>query len=134
MLKFVRWLTVAAIVATLAAIMPGVVPASAATGTRLEARLAATSADPLASGKASFEQRPDRVRFSTQVEDVATAGPLSVKVNGSAIGTINLGAGLGDLNLDSRRGQTVPVMNAGDTVQVYNAANVLILSGTLQSR
>ncbi len=100
--------------------------------TKLEVRLASTDADPLASGKAKFEMRPDRIRFSTEVEDVESAGEIRVVAGGNDMGTIAIVDGFADLNLDSRDGDKVPVLEAGDLVEVFNTnGNVLILSGTL---
>lgn len=101
--------------------------------TRLESRLTATSAEPLASGKAKFEMRDDRVRFSTEVQDVAVAQQIEVVVAGMSLGTVAIDAlGGADLNLDSRDGDTVPVLQDGDLVEVFDTnGNILILSGTL---
>ena len=101
--------------------------------TRLESRLTATSAEPLDSGKAKFEMRDDRVRFSTEVEDVAVAQQIEVVVAGMSLGTVAIDAlGGADLNLDSRDGDTVPVLQDGDLVEVFDTnGNILILSGTL---
>ena len=129
MTKIARWITVFAFVVALS--IPAMSVVSAGGGTRLEVNLTSTSADPLASGKAKFEERSDRTRFSTEAEDVTASGPLTVKVNGSMVGSMNVVAGVGDLNLDTRDGQSVPAMNVGDTVEVFDAAGVLILSGTL---
>jgi hypothetical protein len=104
-------------------------PASGTEEARLEAELRATQSDPLASGTAKWEIRPDRVKFSTEVEDVTTSGNHEVRVNGAVIGSVNVVAGFGDLNLDSRDGDTVPTMNAGDLVQVRNPSGRVILRG-----
>ena len=100
--------------------------------TKLEVRLASTGTDPLASGKAKFEMRPDRVRFSTEVEDVGSATEIQVFAAGIDLGTLPIVDGGADLNVDSRDGDTVPVLSAGDLVEVFNTTgNVLILSGNL---
>jgi hypothetical protein len=99
---------------------------------RIEARLHASSADPLASGHATWERRPDRVKFSTEVEDVSTSGAHEVRVNRRTVGFVTVNQGFGDLNLDSRRGDKVPQMQSGDQVDVYNPAGTLILSGTMR--
>jgi hypothetical protein len=98
---------------------------------RLEGRLTATAADPLASGTAKWESRPDRITFSCEVEDVTTTGDHEVRVNGVTVGFVNVVAGFGDLNMDSRNGDAVPTMNAGDRVQVRNPSGRVILRGTL---
>ena len=100
--------------------------------TKLRVRLTATDADPLASGSAKWEMRPDRVRFSTEVEDVASADEIRVVAGGNDMGTLAIVGGFADLNLDSRDGDTVPVLSLGDLVEVFNTnGNVLILSGNL---
>jgi len=98
---------------------------------RLEARLTATAADPLASGTARWETRPDRITFTCEAEDVTTSGNHEVRVNGVTVGFVNVVAGLGDLNMDSRIGDVIPAMNAGDRVQVRNPSGRVILRGTL---
>lgn len=102
--------------------------------TKIEASLTSTSADPLASGNAKFEVRSDRVKFSTEVEDVSTNGLGSVQVlRGTQVilrSSISISLGFGDLNLDSRLGDTVPTMSLGDQVSVFDAAGTMILSGT----
>ncbi len=101
--------------------------------TKLRVRLTSTAADPLASGSAKFEMRPDRIRFSTECEDVASASNIRVVAGGNDMGTLPIVAGFADLNLDSRDGDTVPVLSVGDLIEVFNTnGNVLILSGNLQ--
>ena len=102
-----------------------------AADTRLVASLRATAADPLASGTARWESRPDRVTFTCEVEDVTTTGSHEVRVNGVSVGFVNVVAGLGDLNMDSRNGDIIPTMNAGDRVQVRNPSGRVILKGIL---
>lgn len=97
----------------------------------LEGALTATAADPLASGTARWESRPDRITFTCEVEDVTTSGSHEVRVNGVVVGFVNVVAGLGDLNMDSRNGDSVPTMNAGDRVQVRNPSGRTILRGRL---
>ncbi len=102
---------------------------------KLEGRLRATFADPLASGKAKFEMRSDRTRFSTEVQDVSTAGRGTVHLSrGGAVmlhEAITIALGFGDLNRDTRDGDAVPELAAGDLVEVFNADGALILSGLL---
>ena len=107
---------------------------SDAADTRLQAPLAATAADPLASGTARWEIRPDRVTFTCEVEDVTTTGSHQVLVNGVLVGTVNVVAGFGDLKMDSRDGDTIPTMNVGDRVQVKNSGGKVILKGVLVLR
>ncbi|MEK9135861.1 MAG: hypothetical protein AAB393_01955 [Bacteroidota bacterium] len=104
----------------------------AAQRTFLRGRLAATPADPLASGNAKWENRAGRMKFSTEVEDVRTNGAHEVKVNGSRVGFVVVNLGLGDLNLDSKLGHRVPAMQSGDVVDVFNTAGTLILTGTVR--
>jgi hypothetical protein len=99
---------------------------------RIEARLRASSADPLSSGHATWERRPDRVKFSTEVEDVTTSGAHEIRVNRRTLGFVTVTQGFGDLNLDSRRGDKVPLMRSGDLIEVFNPDKVLILSGSLR--
>jgi len=102
---------------------------------RLETRLMATAADRLASGNAKFEVRPDRTRFSVEVEDVSTRGNHEIKINGTSVDLfVMVNLGVGDLNLDSRDGDTVPELKSGDVVQVFNLDGTLILRGMLGSR
>jgi len=98
---------------------------------RLEAGLAATVADPLASGTARWESLTDRVTFTCEVEDVTTSGNHEVRVNGVVVGFVNVVAGFGDLNMDSRDGDSIPTMNVGDRVQVRNPSGRVILRGRL---
>ncbi len=111
--------------------------------TKVEVRLAATSADPLASGKAKGEQRSDRTRFSLEVEDVSSAGAHSVRitrggapVTDSAGLSINVDAlGAGQLELNTQDGAThVPVVQAGDLVEVLSPSGEVILSETLLAK
>jgi hypothetical protein len=116
--------------------------ASGGTDVKVEVRLTNTGVDPLASGKAKGEQRPDRVRFGVEVEDVSTNGGHEVRVtrNGTPVAdseglAVSVDAlGFGDLNLDSRDGNTVPVVAAGDLVEVLNPSGQVILSGTLVNK
>lgn len=99
---------------------------------RLRGRLASTARDPLASGTAKWEKRSDRVKFSTEVEDVSTGGKHMVTVNGLEVGNIIVTNGFGDLNLDSRLGHKVPLLTIGDKVEVYNPAGERILTGIVR--
>lgn len=107
--------------------------AGSTTRTEFQANLTATSAEPLASGKAKFERRGTRLKFSTEVEDLAHTSTIRVTVNGKVVGTAPVVLGAADLNLDTLNGQTVPSMGAGATVRVFNATTgTLILSGQLR--
>ncbi len=97
--------------------------------TRLEGRLSATGPEPLASGKAKFRRRGNRVRFSTEVEDVMNATRIEVVAGGVSVGTIGISNGFADLNIS---GSSVPALQSGDRVEVFDAStNALILSGTI---
>lgn len=95
----------------------------------ITASLAATTVDPLASGTARWESRPDRITFTCEVEDVTTSGSHEVRVNGVTVGCVNVAAGLGDLDIDSRNGDSIPTMNVGDRVQVLNQSGRVTLRG-----
>lgn len=100
---------------------------------KLQGTLTATAAEPLASGKATFERRGSRLKFSTEVEDLAHTSKIRVAVNGKTVGTAPVVLGAADLNLDTLLGHTVPSLSAGATVRVYNAATgALLLSGQLR--
>jgi len=99
--------------------------------TRLEGRLSGSIAEPLASGKAKFEKRAKRIRFSVQAEDLMFASSISVSVNGVTVGTAAVKLGFADLNLN---GSSIPAMQAGDTVKVFDETGTLVLSGTLSGK
>jgi len=101
-------------------------------GSLLNGALQSTPADPLASGNAKWERRADRMKFSTEVEDVRTSGAHEVRINGKRIGDVRVANGIGDLNLDSRNGHRVPEMRPGDLVEVFNPKGTLILNGTVR--
>lgn len=102
-------------------------------------RFPASTADPLASGKAKSEQRPDRTRSAVEVEDMATTGAHAVKISRGGVEianwpvTLNVDAlGFGELELNTQDGATnVPAAIAGDLVEVLGPDSVVILSGTL---
>lgn len=104
--------------------------------TKLETRLSSTTAaEPLASGKAKFEMRTNRIRLSVEVEDVFAAAKVEVFVNGASIGTVVIdAAGGADINLDSRDGDSVPVLEAGALVEVRTSGGTVILSGMLEPK
>ena len=119
------------------------VGAGGANRTKLEVRLEATDADPLASGKTKWEQRfeddgetLERQRTSTEVEDVSTIGAHEILVNSASVGmAVEVDAlGFGDLNLDSRDGDTVIVMAIDDLIEVLNPDGAVILTGTLAEK
>lgn len=103
----------------------------------LTAPLVSTDADPLASGRADWEEFADgRIKFSVEVEDVSMDGVARAVVvrPGSGIifkGTFTITLGLGDLNMDTDNGDNPPILQAGDRVVVVNANRERILRGTL---
>lgn len=109
------------------------------TSVKAEVRFGVSTADPLASGKAKSEQRPDRTRFAVEVEDMATTGAHSVKISRAGVEitdspvTLNVDAlGFGELELNTQDGAlNVPEAVTGDLVEVFSPDSQLILSGTL---
>ena len=100
---------------------------------KLRTKLTATLVLPHASGQAKFEQREDRTRFGTEIEDVPSMETFEAFVNGVSMGTFaSDSTGVADLNLDDRDGDTVSTMVEGDLVEVFNDQDQLILSGTLE--
>jgi hypothetical protein len=102
--------------------------------TRLEGQLVGTKTNPAASGRARWEQRPDRTKFNTQVEDLNTSGAHDVKVNGVSVTSINVSSGRGEVELDSRRGDIIPAMQIDDVVEVFDSNGNLVESGQLRAR
>lgn len=99
---------------------------------KMEASLTPTAASRLASGKAKFEQRATRSKFSTQGEDLGASfngKTATVSVNGVVVGTARVALGGFDLNLDTIRRQTVPAIKKGDKVSV-SIDGVNVLNGT----
>ncbi len=114
---------------------------------RFRALLMASMVDPLSSGHADFDQRPDRTRFRVDVDNITEPGIGTVvvtrntgipsqetilQVHIAIVGDPLQGTAFGNLSLDSRLGDSVPVMMIGDTVNVLNASGALILRGTLE--
>ncbi len=139
-----RWMASTLPIALVVVLAAGTMSQVSAQEVRLEAELVATTADPLASGKAKFEYRADRTRFSTEVEDVNIDGQGRVTVTRTTTmddGTvmvdviqddaITIVGGVGDLNLDTRDTQTVNAMQSDDVVKVFNNNDDKILEGTL---
>ncbi len=105
--------------------------------TKLETRLTSTAkGKSLASGKAKFEMRSDRIRLSVEVEDFVATEEVEVFANGASIGMVAIdAAGGADINLDSRDGDSVPILEAGDLIEVRASSDgALILSGTLEPK
>ncbi len=102
--------------------------------TKLETRLTSTAeGEQLASGKAKFEMRSNRIRLSVEIEDFVATEAVEVFANGASIGMAAIdAAGGADINLDSRDGDSVPILEAGDLIEVRATSDgALILSGTL---
>ena len=133
MSNFIRFSLLSAVVGMLGLASIAASPASVKPDTRLEGRLSAAPSG-LQSGKAKFESRDDRTRFSCEVEDVAADGEYTVKHNGATVGTISVALGFGDLNLDTRDGQSVPNMMDGDSIEVFAPGGAKILSGTISEK
>jgi len=91
---------------------------------KFEARF--RSAENQASGKAKFEAREDRLKFSVEVEDVSGAAEIVVSVRGSAFTLVLDARGSGDLDLDSRRGEDVPEVEVGDQITILAGIDVLL--------
>jgi hypothetical protein len=88
-----------------------------------------------ASGTAKFELRPDRIKFSAEVEDLAVTNEIFVFVQGVFVGSQAVDPfGFADLDLDSRLGDVVPMMEVGDRVDIYDENGNLILMGILTLR
>jgi hypothetical protein len=129
------WLKPALLTMIVVAIMSSFAPQAEAQRERFRGELRGTTAEPLAGGKASWEMRPDRVRFSCECEDLAVASEIFVFVEGDFVGSAVVDAfGVADLNLDSRLGDTVPPMEALDHVDVYDEQGTWIMYGTLRNR
>lgn len=113
-------------------------PAAGATANvRLEGRAQALFNGFEAELGIKFEQRPDRRRFSAEIENLnlPEGAMLAVCRSGQALGLVALDAfHFADLNLDSRRGEFVPSMSSGDVIEIRSGscAGTLILSATLR--
>jgi hypothetical protein len=99
---------------------------------RIQARLFATEAGPATKGRARWENRSDRIKFTTELQHVVTSGAHEVKVNGLSVGFVSIALGRGELELDTEHGDTVPSMTIGDLVEVFNPTGAVIASGHLQ--
>lgn len=145
-MKKVMVLVGATVVIGAAALVSGAVLGAFASGggssVKVEVRLAPATGvgEDLASGKAKGEQRPDRLRFAVEVEDVSNStGAHAVRVTrgGTPVAdtaglAVNVDAlGFGELELNTQDGQVSPLVQAGDLVEVLNPANEVILSGVL---
>ena len=108
--------------------------------TKLEGELVAGPVAGDVSGKAKFEDRDGRRKFSAEIEGLNTGDMFDVMVAGQVVGTVTIdAAGVGDLNLDdnfepgvddpaTRFPANFPMLDGGEMVTVGQ------LSGTLQSK
>ena len=97
----------------------------------LVARLSASGSS--SSGKAKFEQRSDREKFSVEIEDGPDGTTVEIVAGGASFLLVLDAVGFGDLNLDSRQGDGVPAVSVGDEVVVVTP-DQLILSGVLRQK
>jgi len=129
MTRLSRALLALTLVAALAAALT---PAAQAQGTKLTARLTATSAFPAVSGKATFSREAGKRELEVEIEHArALRGKrLTVFVAGKRIGTMVVGQ-LGNARLDrsTQRGQAVPSIAAGTRLSVHTAAGAAVAKG-----
>jgi hypothetical protein len=120
-------LPLSVLVAAAFAVLFTLAPNSQAQTIKLETRLTAPNGG-VASGKAKYEDRGTRRKFSVEAQDVRLANGtvLSVCVNGQLVGTLRINFGRGDLNLDTALNQAVPVVRPGSVVEVKNGATVIV--------
>jgi len=129
MTRLSRALLALTLVAALAAALT---PAAQAQGTKLTAKLTATSAFPAVSGKATFTREAGKRELEVEIEHArALRGKrLTVFVAGKRIGTMVVGQ-LGNARLDrsTQRGQAVPSIAAGTRLSVHTAAGAAVAKG-----
>lgn len=102
---------------------------------RLEAKLIPTGVERLASGNARFEMKRNRIRFSTEVEDLMVTEMIEVSVDGRIVGVAPVDKfGFADLNLDSELNDNVPKAQEGSLVEVRDPNGKLLLFGVLQGK
>ncbi|MCA9184898.1 MAG: hypothetical protein R3E01_26920 [Pirellulaceae bacterium] len=107
--------------------------AQAQTRIRLQASLTPTAQQALASGKAKYEERGTRRKFSCEVEDLRGVSRINVTLGARLLGTRPVVGGIADLNLDTIRGNTVPRMRVNALIRVYDAdTGALLMSGRLR--
>jgi len=105
---------------------------------RLRAELSAPAAAGDISGKAKFEDKGDRAKFSVEIEGLVPGDSFDVMVGGVVVGIIDVDAfGRGNLDFDTTAGPNdvdlpfpanFPEVGAGTLIQVGQ------LSGTLQEK
>ncbi len=95
-------------------------------------RLIANMSAGATKGKAKYEQRGNRRKFSYELQNGAPGTVISVWRAGAVLGTFTVDAfGRGKFELDTGLGQGVPVMTAGNVIEAQ-ANNVFLMSGVLQ--
>ena len=129
MTRLSRALLALTLVAALAAALT---PAAKAQGTKLTAKLTATSAFPAVSGKATFTREAGKRELEVEIEHARSlrGKRLTVFVAGKRIGTMVVGQ-LGNARLDrsTQRGQAVPSIAAGTRLSVHTAAGAAVAKG-----
>ena len=129
MTRLSRALLALTLVAALAAALT---PAAQAQGTKLTAKLTATSAFPAVSGKATFSREAGKRELEVEIEHArALRGKrLTVFVAGKRIGTMVVGQlGNARLHRSTQRGQAVPSIAAGTRLSVHTAAGAAVAKG-----
>lgn len=95
-------------------------------------RLFATMANGATKGKAKYEQRGNRRKFSYEVEKAVPGTVIVVRSAGATLGSIVVNPlGRGKFELDTNLGHPVPAMAAGQTVQALVNGSVF-MSGQLR--
>lgn len=106
------------------------VPAQAATGQDLDARLRATAAQPAAHGHAEYDV--DRTGREIEVRVLGLKGlagqRLTVRVHGDLVGNLTVNR-YGSAHLDHETG--VPAMSAGQVIKVRTSSGTLVSRGRL---
>ncbi len=81
-------------------------------------------------GKAKFEERSDRTRFSVEIEDQAADAMFVIVLSSSTFSISTNEFGFGDFNLDSRDGDDVPSVEDDDDIDIEDSLGNVVLSGT----
>jgi hypothetical protein len=85
-------------------------------------------------GKAKYEQRGARRKFSYELQDGVPGTAISVRHAGNVVGNFTVDAfGRGKFELDTDLGEAVPVMATGQVIEAWNGGGFL-MSGVLQPR
>ena len=104
---------------------------------KLKGILSASSVDPGARGRGTFEMRPYRAKLHVRARAVTSTSSVDVFVNGNFVANLPLDAnGNGDLKLNTEHGDAVPELQDGDEIEVYDAADdaTLIFIGNVHTR